>query len=72
MSVFDLPTLIRFALGCELLLVAVEKLVPSTHGVLPLGGDHGMQIGMLLVMTVGLSEIIGILLLWLTQIRRPN
>jgi hypothetical protein len=52
---------IRLTIGGELVLVSAEKLAPVLQGVLPLGGDHATQIGMLLAMSVGLTEVIAAL-----------
>ena len=43
-----MPRLISFAAGGELALVIIESLFPATHGVLPIGGSHLAQLGVLL------------------------
>ena len=53
----EVSTAIRLALGSELILVSLEKLVPGFQGVLPLGGDEATQVGMLLALSVGLTEV---------------
>jgi NADH:ubiquinone oxidoreductase subunit K len=54
----DVSLAVHLTIGAELMLIAVEKLIPVSQKVLPLGGDHAMQIGMLLAMTVGATEVI--------------
>ena len=64
MPMNGLSELIQLTLGFELVLVGVEKLVPRACAILPLGGDHPTQIGMLLVLAIGLSEVTSALALW--------
>lgn len=54
-----LPMLVQLALGGELFLDCVEKLEPRAHGVLPLGGGHLIQIGILLSIAICLAPALG-------------
>lgn len=52
--------LIRLFLILELPLLCTEKLFPVAHVVLPLGGDHLTQLGILLILAVFLGELLEI------------
>jgi hypothetical protein len=51
-----MPTSIRVVLAVELLLVAVEHAIPGTGCVLPVGGNHFVQLGVLLCLGVAFEE----------------
>jgi hypothetical protein len=42
----------------DLVLFLIEKAVPQTHGLLPLGGDHVTQFGYLTVGAIVINDII--------------
>jgi hypothetical protein len=58
MAVIEVSLAIHLTIGAELVLVSIEKLIPMSRKVLPLGGDHPTQIGMLLAMSVGVTQVI--------------
>jgi hypothetical protein len=49
--------LLRLAGATELLLVCAEGLVPGGHTLLPLGGNHLAQIGVVFGLTFALKEM---------------
>ncbi len=51
-----MPVPIRISLAVELLLVAVEQAVPGAGHVLPIGGNHFVQLGVLLCLGVAFEE----------------
>jgi hypothetical protein len=54
-----MPRVIRILLATDLLLVAVEHLLPSkTKNVLPLGGSEFIQLAVLLVLGVVVQELL--------------
>lgn len=55
-----LPLWIRLALALDLLLIVFEHLFPSLHSVLPLGGDHFIQLGAVVILGVVLTELFDI------------
>lgn len=52
-----LPLPIRLALALDLLLIVMEHLFPSFHTVLPLGGDHFIQLAAMVILGVVLTEL---------------
>lgn len=48
---------IQIALAIELIFLAIEKLVPATSKWLPLGGDHFVQVAVLLFLAVAVGHL---------------
>ena len=58
MPIIEVSLAVQLTIGAELVLVGAEKLIPLCRKVLPLGGDHATQIGMLLAISIGVTEVI--------------
>ena len=52
-----MPLYIRVPIALDLVLLGTEHLLPISHGVLPLGGSHLIQLAILLVFGIGLQEL---------------
>ncbi|CAO4137872.1 hypothetical protein PKCBPO_00007 [Methylorubrum thiocyanatum] len=52
-----LPLPIRLALALDLLLIVLEHLFSSLDALLPLGGDHFIQLGAVVILGVVLTEL---------------
>ena len=53
-----MSVLFRFALVCDLILLLLEKFVPELALYLPIGGDHIVQVGILLLVAAIFHETI--------------
>lgn len=49
--------ILRLAATAELALVLIENLIPSTHGMLPIGGSHMAQIAACFAISYVLLEV---------------
>ena len=56
-----MPVSIRIPLALELLLVAIETTWPTAAHILPLGGGHCVQLGILLCFGIAAQELVGVL-----------
>lgn len=52
-----MPIFIRVGLAIELLLIAAEQAIPHAAAYLPIAGNHFTQLGVVLVVSVALSEL---------------
>lgn len=55
-----LLAVVRIALALETLLVCIEGVVPAARRILPLGGSHLAQLGLVLGVAIALADIWGL------------
>jgi hypothetical protein len=53
----EMPTILRFAIALDLVLIGIEHAVPFTSGVLPVGGSPLAQFAVLMCFGVAATEL---------------